>query len=152
MRVHGERKITMDKINFTGADVIVHELPVGAHKQGLARGTLKVAENFHHNGGCFGAEGNVRIDIGKAGARLRRGSWRRRGIARRMRNSIIGFRRWGCRAGSNFGYRAAKRDQLGRGWGRYHPRSAAAEKTQTHYGKDNRCGENSATTHSNPPD
>ena len=66
----------MDHKDLSGAHVIVHELAICAEVKALARGTLKVAENFHDDRSGFGAEGFVRIDVRDAPAGLRPGRFR----------------------------------------------------------------------------
>src|SRR5208337_3693777 len=61
--VHGQGKITVDEINLASADVVVHDLFRGGDEELLARGALKIAEDFHDNRGVLRAKGLGRIDV-----------------------------------------------------------------------------------------
>jgi hypothetical protein len=63
MRVHRQREITMNQKDLADTYVVVHELSVGRQEKHLARGTLIIAENFHHDWGALGTKGFVRIDV-----------------------------------------------------------------------------------------
>jgi hypothetical protein len=61
--MHGQGKIAMNQIDLPGGDIVVHQLPVGGHEKRFARGALKIAKYFQHNGSALRAKGFVRIDV-----------------------------------------------------------------------------------------
>src|SRR5437867_12727226 len=61
--VRREREITMNQINLSGADVVVHEQSVGGGVERPACRTLVVTELFHDHRRVFRAKGLVRIDV-----------------------------------------------------------------------------------------
>jgi hypothetical protein len=65
----------MDEVHLAGTHVVVHQLPVRRHVQGLAGRALKIAENFQNEGSVLGTEGFVGIHVGYRAGRLRRGSY-----------------------------------------------------------------------------
>src|SRR5258706_10118026 len=67
MRVHGQREVAVNEIDFAGADVIVHYLAVRSREQRLAGGTLEIAEDLHDDQCILGADGDVGIDVRNSG-------------------------------------------------------------------------------------
>ena len=65
VRVHGEREIAMDQVDFAAADVILHQPAIRGGEKRLASRALIIAEDFHRHGSILRAEGLMRIDGGE---------------------------------------------------------------------------------------